>query len=63
MATGRETESVMMHLECNRCGMMATIVQTEAGERAWHDHMLTHDNVADFRVWIWTVVELPLDDA
>lgn len=54
-----EAETAMIHYECGVCSMSATLVDTPAGNLAWHDHMATHAVSTDYRAWTWTAVQLP----
>lgn len=63
MAAERRTETAMVHLECNECGMTATLVQSAIADEAWQHHMLTHGLTGTFQAWTWTAVRLfDLDD-
>ena len=55
-------ETSMAHFECYHCGITATIVVTEAGARAWQDHMDLHGPEAPYGCWTWTVQQLPFTD-
>ncbi len=49
----------MVHHQCDVCTVTATMVVTEASERAWRDHMDIHGPASTFSTWTWEV--LPLD--
>jgi len=53
------TETPMYHFECLTCGITATMVATETGKLAWLDHMNRHALPEHFRIWTWTVQQLP----
>lgn len=50
----------MAHYECQTCHMEATVVVTPSAELAWLDHMETHAVKDHYRMWTWSVVELPI---
>nr|CRY96743.1 hypothetical protein [uncultured prokaryote] len=52
-------ETVMVHLECKKCTMTATCVNTWAAHDLWAKHMDTHDDVTAYHTWSWIAVQLP----
>nr|CRY97272.1 hypothetical protein [uncultured prokaryote] len=53
--------TLMVHYLCRGCGMSATMVNTPTGQRAWSDHMDSHEDHSMYDQWIWYVVPLPLE--
>lgn len=54
----------MIHYQCGVCPMTATVVDNPAGTLAWHDHMINHARMLNFRSWTWVVeqMDLGIDD-
>jgi len=61
MQAAQRTSTFMVRYECGQCPMVATVVHTIAGVRAWGDHMDTHDDPGGFSQWFWEVMSLPFD--
>lgn len=59
---GREKETHLVRFECGNCEMVATVIDTHTGRRAWADHMDTHSWSTNYRCWTWSVIELPLEN-
>ena len=52
----------MIHHQCDVCAVTATMVVTEASERAWRDHLDIHGPDATSHEWTWEVIPLKFDE-
>lgn len=60
MERNGETHPILMiHHECLRCPVTATMVVTDASDRAWEDHMATHTDRWAYESWTWEVAKIP----
>jgi hypothetical protein len=50
----------MIHYQCGVCDMVATVVSSPVSTLAWHEHMLCHARMQNFRSWTWTVEQMDL---
>lgn len=48
----------MVHYVCD-CGMTSTCVVTPAAEKAWSDHMDSHQLPMHYTAHTWTAITLP----
>lgn len=48
----------MVHHQCDTCGVTATMVVTEASERAWEAHGDIHGPLWQYSTWTWEVLPL-----
>nr|CRY97790.1 hypothetical protein [uncultured prokaryote] len=53
----------MIHYQCGVCSMTATVVNTPTSTLAWHDHMMQHARMLNFRSWTWAIEQMDLGPA